>query len=206
MLVLRVGPFPPLDPVVRAESLARTIAGHTGEIWVFGYGSLMWDSELPFSERKPAILHDFRRLFCIWTAHARGTPEQPGLALGLLPTVGEQCNGVALKVDKSRADAALTALWDREMWTDIYRPVWRKLATPQGMLDAIVFEVNTASQQFAGELSLQEMEQNIAKAVGVFGTCRDYLFDTAQSLQRGGVNSEEFRELCDTVERLKVAC
>lgn len=202
----RVGPFPPLDSAIRAESLTRTIAGHTGEIWIFGYGSLMWDSELPFSERKPATLHNYRRSFCIWTAHARGAPDQPGLALGLLPAAGAQCDGIALKVDQSRADEALKALWDREMWTDIYRPVWRKLATSQGMLDAIAFEVNTASRQFADELSPQEMAQNIAKAVGVFGTCRDYLFDTVRALQRVGVDSEEFRELCETVEQLRAAC
>lgn len=201
-----IGPFLPLDPDIRAQSLAETIADHTGEIWIFGYGSLMWDSELPFSERSPAVLDDYRRSFCVWTAHARGTPEQPGLALGLQPCAGERCRGMALQIDQSRSSAGLAALWDREMWTDVYRPVWRELETADGKLNAIAFEVNTISEQFSGELSAQEIAKKIAKAAGVFGSCRDYLFDTVRALQRMGIGQEEFRELCDKVERINTDC
>lgn len=202
----RIGPFLPLDPDIRAQSLAETMADHTGEIWIFGYGSLMWDSELPFSERTAAVLHDYCRSFCVWTAHARGTPERPGLALGLQPFAGERCRGMALKIDRSRSNAGLTALWDREMWTDVYRPVWRELDTAYGKLNAIAFEVNVMSEQFVDELSTQEIAENIAKGVGVFGSCRDYLFDTVCALQRFGGGPEEFRELCESVERIKADC
>jgi cation transport protein ChaC len=178
------------------------LAGREGEIWVFGYGSLMWSIDFPITTKRPATLTGFRRSFCVWTALARGTPDKPGLGLGLIRWAGHQCDGLALRIDERFRDAAMRQIWDREMWTDIYTPAWRRVQTDKGPLEAIVFEVDVASRQFARDLSLADTACFIATAKGKFGPCCDYLFDTATSLRENGIDDREIDRLCEKVRAL----
>ncbi len=134
--------------------------------------------------------------------HARGTPDNPGLGLGLVREENSQCHGVALLIDASRREEALKKIWNREMWTDIYAPVWRPVNTEAGPLKTVVFEVDEASRQFAGFLPLPEAAQYIASAIGKFGPCRDYLHQTAASLHEIGVRDDEIESLCALVRGL----
>src|SRR5690606_27267148 len=88
--------------------------------WVFGYGSLMWDPGFAYEERGDAILHGWHRRFCIVSHHYRGTPERPGLVLGL--DRGGSCRGVAFRVDEARRAEVVAYLWAREMRNGVYRP------------------------------------------------------------------------------------
>ncbi len=198
----RIGPFAPLAPEIRRESLTRTLAGKPGEIWVFGYGSLMWDSGFTVAERRRASLRAYRRSFCVWTAHARGTPDNPGLGLGLLPDSDAACCGVALRIAPAARQRDLEALWMREMWTGIYKPVWVSLETEPGCVPALAFIVDTAHPQYAGGLSTVQTAQRIAAARGVFGACRDYFDDTINAMRDHGMSVDEFTGLSNALEHL----
>jgi len=182
--------------------MTQTLAGKPGDIWVFGYGSLMWDSGFSVVERRRATLRAYRRSFCVWTAHARGTPDNPGLGLGLLPDADADCRGVALRIAPAARQRDLEALWMREMWTGVYNPHWVSLETDRGSLTALAFVVDTAHPQYAAGLPLAVTAARIAAARGVFGDCRDYLFDTVKALRHHGLDSDEFTELSAAVERL----
>ena len=202
MSVPRIGPFAPLAPEIRRQSLTQTLAGKPDEIWVFGYGSLMWDSGFSVAERRRATLRDYQRSFCVWTAHARGTPDNPGLSLGLLPEAEAACCGVALRIAPAARQSSLEALWMREMWTGVYNPLWVSLETKQGCLLALAFVVDTAHPQYAAGLSTAMTANRIAAARGVFGACREYFDDTLNALRNHGISSDEFTELRNAVDRL----
>lgn len=195
----RIDPFLPLTAAARAASLSRTLSSAPDDIWVFAYGSLIWKPAFPVAERRRAALHGARRSFCIWSVLARGTPDRPGLGLGLVAEPAARCEGVALKIRSGLRDEALATLWEREMWTDVYFPVWRDLETAEGPLRAIVFEVNTESRQYAGALSDGEVVRLIRAAQGKFGTCRDYLRETVSALRQCGIACEMLSKLDEAV-------
>jgi cation transport protein ChaC len=195
-----VGPFQPLSTTARQRSLERTLAAGPAEIWVFAYGSLIWDSGISVIERRVGALPGYRRSFCVWSAHARGSPDNPGLGLGLVRDEAGVCEGVALRLDP-RADASeLEALWAREMWTGVYRPLWRRLDTPPDAATVLVFAVDTDHPQYSGPLSPVDTAAWIATAHGKFGSCRDYLFNTARALRENGIGDTELDALCVAVE------
>lgn len=166
----------------------------------------MWSLNFSVAEKRKATLSGYRRAFCVWTAHARGTPEMPGLGLGLVRAKSGHCEGIALRLDSRRLAENLRRLWEREMWTDVYIPLWWPVLTAQGPVDAIVFEVNPASGQYAGALSLPEAARHIASATGAFGSCREYLVKTLAALQENGLDSGNLIELLELVDRQTGHC
>jgi len=155
----------------------------------------MWDPDFSGFERNRAKLAGFRRSFCIWTAHARGTPDAPGLGLGLRREAGATCAGVAITLNCTADRACLDALWEREMWTGIYRPEWVNAVVGQASVPALAFVVDEDHPQFAGNMPLAEAARLIARAEGTFGTCRDYFFETVRALQEWTDLPDEFAEL-----------
>src|SRR5690242_8426699 len=91
-----------------------------GDLWVFGYGSLMWSPEFAFEERRPGLIHGYHRALCILSSRYRGTPKKPGLVMGLCR--GGSCWGMAFRVHNRRAKEVLDALWKREMLNNVYLP------------------------------------------------------------------------------------
>jgi cation transport protein ChaC len=200
--VPRIGPFTPLAPEFRHQNLTRTLAGKPDEVWVFGYGSLMWDSGFSVAERRRETLRGYRRSFCVWTAHARGTPDNPGLGLGLLPDADAACSGVALRIAPASRHSGLEALWRREMWTGVYNPVWVSLETNRGGLPALTFVVDTTHPQYAAGLCAAATAKRIVAARGQFGACREYFDETLKFLRKQGFSTEEFTEIRDAIDRL----
>ena len=181
-------PFTPLPEAARQHSIEATLAarGEPGaELWIFGYGGLMWNPDFPHLSAKPARLQGWRRQMCVWTALARGTPELPGLSLGLVP--GGHCSGIAFQIAAEMQGQALAIIWHRELWTDIYQPTWVDLDTNGEALPAIAFTANPASRQFAAGLTEAEIVAHIARASGERGRCSDYLSKTVQELRRLGI-------------------
>ena len=122
----------PLDATALAASRAAAMARRpAGPVWVFGYGSLIWNPAFEPAERRRAVLHGYRRAFCFWTVSARGTPERPGLGLGLEAAPGARCGGVALRIAGATEAADIERLWAREMYTAVYRPAWVPLHPPK---------------------------------------------------------------------------
>jgi len=129
----RLGIIRPHTDAERAESRARILAGiePDEDIWVFGYGSLMWNPAFHYLERRPALLHGWHRSFCLWTPLGRGSPDAPGLVLGL--DRGGSCCGIAYRIAAADRDTELALLWQREMVADGYTPRWAAVRCREGI-------------------------------------------------------------------------
>lgn len=164
----------------RQAVMARHPPGQ--DLWVYAYGSLMWDPALQFAEVRRADLQGWQRRFSYRITGGRGTPESPALMLTLEAGPG-CCNGLAFRIPAEQAEAETTLLWRREMIRGGYRPQWLPLATPQGALQALVFTANTQHEGYAGGLSLRDTAATVATACGPLGSNRHYLEQLAGQLQ-----------------------
>jgi len=177
-----------------------------GDIWVFGYGSLIWNPCIEVAELKRARLHGFHRRFCLWTHLGRGSPECPGLMLGLVP--GGACSGVALRIPRAKGAAEFDILFRREMVSGSYDPRWVTVRI-DGMkrpVKALTFLMNRAHDRYAGKLGEAVTADAIAKAAGPLGACRDYLDQTVAALDALGIHDGPLKRLQRMVqERLAAA-
>lgn len=159
-----------------------------GQLYVFGYGSLIWRPGFPHHAAEPALLRGFHRRFCIWSRHYRGSPETPGLVLGL--DRGGACRGVAFRVAARDAASVLDYLDARENIGDevVYArrrlPV-RLLATGR-MVQAIAYIVDRRAKQYCRP-AVEDAARAIAQGVGQAGSNRDYLLNTRDHLRAMGV-------------------
>lgn len=195
-------PFEPLSAEGRAASLRETLAARpgSGDVWLFGYGGLMWDPRIRYAVARPARIAGWRRGFCIWTLLARGTPERPGLALAL--DRGGACDGMAFRIAAAEVDVALRQVWDREMYTGVYRPRWLPAAVDGAEVDAIAFTVERRHRQYAGAMPADVAARYIARAHGENGACRDYLANTVRHLARLGIDEPDLRDLLRRVDEI----
>ncbi len=152
------------------------------DVWVFAYGSLMWDPGIHFSEVRLARVDGFQRRFSYRITSGRGSPECPALMLTLAPEQG-QCTGLVFRIPAELVEAETAILWRREMVRGGYAPQWRPLATPQGDIEALVFAANCAHPEYVGELPLDETAAVVATACGPLGSNRAYLESLAAQLQ-----------------------
>lgn len=160
-------------------------------LWVFGYGSLMWSPGFPVVERRAALLRGWHRRFCVVSHIYRGTPEKPGLVLGL--DRGGACRGMAMRVEPDHAREALDYLWDREMITRVYRPLWRTVETDAGDVHAATFVADREHEHYAPERDPAWAARTIADAIGCNGSNRDYLNATLAELDRLGIHDRHLR-------------
>ena len=207
-------------PAVRAEPLDRAAlaAGReaamaqrpAGPVWVFGYGSLIWNPAFEPAERRRAVLHGYRRAFCFWTVSARGTPERPGLGLGLEAAPGARCGGVALRIAGATEAADIERLWAREMYSAVYQPAWVPVFAAEAPdepdpepLTALAFVIDPAHPQYCPPLGADRQARIIAGAAGKFGPCADYLADMVAHLAEAGEPDAELEMLLERVRRLR---
>ncbi len=186
----------------RAASLRATLervpAGR--DVWVFGYGSLMWNPAFHHVEIRPARAGGWHRSFCLRNTFGRGSPENPGLTLAL--ERGGSCAGLALRIAAEQVESELGILWNREMITGAYTPRWLRLRTDAGEIEAVTFTANRASRRYAGRLPLDETARLMARAHGPLGSCRDYLERTVAELDRLGVRDGSMHALLRAVQRI----
>ncbi len=190
-----------LSEAERAESLRQTLAQRPpGEaVWLFGYGSLIWNPQIHAAERRVATVHGWHRAFCLSTRAGRGTPENPGLVLGL--DVGGSCRGVAFRIEDAILEKELTLLWRREMLAGSYVPRWLDLQDELGVRfgSAIAFTVDPLCDQYAGKLAQDAVVSRLASAGGELGSSADYLFRTCASLRAEGIGDAELDGLAEIV-------
>lgn len=170
-----------------------------GDAWVFTYGSLMWDPGFPHSAAEPALLRGYHRSFCIDSSRYRGTAEAPGLVLGLDP--GGACRGIAYRIDAADRDAALKALWQREMRRGVYWPRLLPVTTPRRRRIALAFVANRGHEGYAGRLAIDEAARRIARCCGERGPNVDYLVNTLRHLEALGVRDHHLLRLLERVRR-----
>lgn len=169
---------------------------HAGDIWVFGYGSLMWNPGFPFAERQAATAHGVHRRLCVYSTRYRGTPEKPGLVMGLLR--GGCCHGVAFRVIGDDVAATRAYLTEREQITKVYHEVFRPVRLRDGrIVPALCYVVDQGHRQFAGRLSAEEQLVFVADSCGRIGPNRDYVCNTARSLSEIGVRDRTLQWLSD---------
>jgi len=182
------------------EVIAR--APRAERIWVFGYGSLIWNPAFHFAERRTALVHGYHRQFCLWARAGRGSPEKPGLMLSLEP--GGSCHGVGYRLHPKHAATELDVVWRREMLTMAYRPVWVALRTPRGLEHGIAFAVNRAHERYVRELGDEATARYLATGTGPLGCCADYLFDTVAHLRELRIRDRRLEALARRVRALVV--
>lgn len=186
----------------RAASLAATLkdVGPGRDVWVFGYGSLMWNPAFHHDELRPARLHGWHRSFCLWNTFGRGSPEKPGLMLALQR--GGACAGVALRIAAAQVPSELGVLWNREMLTGAYLPRWVRLRSAGDPIEALTFVVNPAHPRYTGPLAPERVAQLLAHARGPLGECREYLEQTVAELERHGARDGAMHALLRSVRRV----
>jgi len=185
------------------DSLAKTLAAKPRNAgwWVFAYGSLLWNPIFPFAEARRANVHGLHRRFCLWSLATRGTPNAPGLVLGL--DRGGSCRGIVYRLHDACALDELRLLWRREMVTGAYEPRWLDVDCEGHRLTSIGFVVRREHSQYAGHLTIDAQAQVIARACGVFGSSADYLERTRVSLASHGVTDRYLERLASRVAACK---
>jgi cation transport protein ChaC len=177
-----------------------------GDLWVFGYGSLMWRPGFDYAERRMARLAGWRRRFCLKSIHYRGTPEAPGLVLGLDACAGGWCDGVAFRVAAAQATAVHAYLRERELVSYAYREARLPVALAGGSeVAALAYVIDPDHPQYAGVLTPEEQARIIARAAGPMGSNAEYLENTAAHLGELGLTDPEIATLRDMVRGLRQA-
>jgi cation transport protein ChaC len=189
--VTPVGPFD--------EALAAIGTPH-GDFWIFGYGSLMWNPGFPHIDRKHAVLRGFHRRFCIRSTIYRGTPEQPGLVLGV--DAGGECNGMAFRVDAVKRNDVIAYLYAREMRNHVYAPTWVSVLIDGDEHEALTFVVKRDHRSYT-TLPECETAQIIASCRGENGTNYEYLENTVHALHALGVPDSDLDLLHQRVKDLR---
>jgi cation transport protein ChaC len=201
--------FDPELELMPAESQRASIMSLLEEratrdgVWVFAYGSLMWNPLFHFVERGVGQVHGHHRRYCLWARLGRGTPERPGLMLGL--DRGGSCRGVVYRIAEAEAMAELGLIWRREMLTNAYDPQWVKVVTLDGVVDAIAFLINRDFPRYIPSLSEDEIVAAIATARGRLGECATYLFNTVEHLEELGIRDRMLERLRDKVRARRAA-
>lgn len=170
-------------------------------LWVFGYGSLIWDPGFPVAERRIATLQGWQRSFCMRSIHHRGTVEAPGLVLALDRQEAAACTGVAFRVVPGQETETLFALRERELVSSAYLEKTLPVLTDAGALLALAYVIDPDHVQYC-HLSREEQAQIIARATGGRGRNCDYLWSTAAHLAELGIRDPDLDWLADRVRHL----
>ncbi len=191
--------MPPGTPTVSdAEieaDLDAALASHPpGEdVWLFGYGSLMWNPAIEFADSCAGTVRGWHRRFCLWLHGGRGSPEHPGLMLAL--ERGGSCAGMLFRIPAEAARDELLLAWRREMFSGAYRSRWLTATTAAGPVRAATFVVNRAHHRYAGRLEEQLIAAHLASANGSLGSCVAYLQETLDALRSLGMRDRSLERL-----------
>jgi len=164
----------------------KPVASRADDFWVFGYGSLIWRPGFEFLESTLATIHGYHRSPCVISHIHRGTPERPGLVLGL--DRGGSCHGIAFRVDASARETTLAYLREREQVTSVYREVLAPVRLRDGQrVAAISYVVDRSHVQYSGTLALEEIVRLVRQGIGKSGSNPEYIRNTHQHLVQMGI-------------------
>ncbi len=184
----------------RTQSLQNALRGWHGDsdLWVYAYGSLIWNPEFDYQERRLSFLRGHHRSLCLWSRVNRGTPELPGLVFGL--DRGGSCRGMTFRIPAKAVPNTFEALWRREMATGAYHPRWLRCETPHGSITALAFVIDRQSAGYVKALPEQQTVEIVQRASGRYGPCVDYVVQTHEALMAAGIVD---RRLARLTERLR---
>jgi cation transport protein ChaC len=186
-----------------AESIDLTLQSWTPDrdVWIFGYGSLIWRPEFDFTEKRPAQIDGFHRALCLWSRINRGTPEVPGLVFGLEQSGA--CQGMVFRVAADRVRSTFSSVWKREMGTGAYHPTWLDCMTPDGPVQGLAFVINQAGPAYVSEPPQDALIEIILRARGIYGTCLEYVTQTADALHSAGIHDQRLMDLVKSLRTLQ---
>lgn len=168
------------------------------DLWVFAYGSLMWRPGFDFAEQVPARLIGEHRALCVYSFDHRGTPEKPGLVLGL--DRGGACRGIAFRIAAGRREATIAYLREREQTTHVYREVIRSVwleDDARRRVSALAYVVDRGHVQYAGRLTLADQVRYVRQGHGRSGHNRDYVLSTVKSIESQGFRDLKLHQLAE---------
>ncbi|MBV1897345.1 MAG: gamma-glutamylcyclotransferase [Rhodobacteraceae bacterium] len=172
-------------------------------MWVFGYGSLLWNPGFEVAQSKVATLGDYARSFCMRSIHHRGSVTEPGLVLALDAVSGASCRGLALAVAAGDEDRTLDYLRERELISSAYLERNLQIAFDDGQsVTAVTYIIDPDHDQYCGGLPLEEQANIIAHAVGGRGPNTEYLFNTSSHLSEIGLHDPDLDWLTARVRSL----
>ena len=192
------GPYEALTHEAREESRQTFLeaASISSEgLWVFGYGSLLWNPAFNFVASEPAKLEGFRRHFCLHLNMGRGSVDKPGIMLAL--DTGGHCDGCAFLIKPEDIDSETRILWMREMLSGAYLPHWGEITLQGKMVHGLTFIVNKQHSRYVTDLTEEETLKRLAQGEGYLGTCREYLENTVDHLDEINVKDAYLHNLRD---------
>ncbi len=181
------------------ESVLRRIPP-SEDVWIFGYGSLIWNPAFHFVDTRVGTLFGYHRRFCLWTTMGRGSPDYPGLILGL--ERGGCCHGLAMRIAPEAVETETDIIWRREMLRGAYIPRLVRLRSAGAVIRAVTFVINHRHGAYAGILPEHMVVERLARAEGRLGPCAEYLSNTVEHLDELGVQDRHMTRLRDQVQRL----
>jgi cation transport protein ChaC len=187
--------YPPhwqLSHEAREATRASALSGRNTDLWLFAYGSLMWDPALHIVEIRTAMLQGYHRRFCLKMTMGRGSPDNPGLMAAL--DRGGVCQGLAFRIPHEHVDRETEILWAREMLTGAYVPTFVAIETPQGHVEALAFEINRQTDRYV-RLEPEQMASMIANGRGRIGSNLEYLDNLAERLDLLGLSDPALDDL-----------
>jgi cation transport protein ChaC len=173
----------------------------SGDLWVFGYGSLMWRPGFAYLERVPAKLIGLHRALCVFSFVHRGTPERPGLVLGI--DRGGMCRGVAYRAAASARAATVDYLRSREQVTSVYVETMRQIELEdetRRRVRALCYTVDRSHVQYAGRLTLAESLHHVRQGHGQSGANRDYVLETVRALEALGYRETDLHLVAEQLQ------
>jgi len=172
------------------------------DLWIFGYGSLMWRPEFRYERKSIGLLKGYHRALCILSTRYRGTARKPGLVMGLCR--GGSCWGMAFRIPAQRVPYVLAKLWAREMLRRVYEPRLLPVRVEKGRkVRALAFVADAAHPQFMRELDLHGRARLVAQGIGQRGRCTEYIRRTLEHMYELGVDDPHLAQVLETAEAIR---
>ena len=186
----------------RETSRKQTLEGRNDrDLWLFAYGSLMWDPGFDFVEVRKATTTGYHRSFCVKSELGRGSPAKPGLMAAL--DKGGECSGLAFRIASASLDEQTRRIWRREMLLHAYRPEFLRISTPQGEVEGLAFVMDRSAKCYMPRLSIEETARCMATARGLFGTNLQYLDDIIEHFAILGISDQRLLALGEATQRMR---
>ncbi|WP_028357031.1 gamma-glutamylcyclotransferase [Brackiella oedipodis] len=186
----------------REQSLTQAIAhfDELKDVWVFGYGSLIWRPEFDFEESHIATLQGYRRDLCLWSTVNRGTPDNPGLVFGLIE--GGECQGKVFRLSNHNLLMQLRKLWQRELPNSSYIVKWLPCETAKGTVQALAFVMDPHPDNYAfiPNLSEEDTIDIVLSTSGSRGPCSEYVLETSDALEAANIKDDKLKQLADKIK------
>ena len=167
-------------------------------VWVFGYGSLMWNPDINYVEKTTALVSGYYRRLCLKSTVYRGTQDYHGLVFGL--DEGNSCLGMAFRISPDHLATELQKVWEREMFAGTYIPIWVSVQIKKQSVSAITFVINPEHEHYVPDITLDEVAERVVRAEGKCGSCQDYVLNTFKYLQKLGLSDPVLEQLLILIE------